>query len=47
MAGELFYHGVCPSVINTMGWKELIYWSGWVDTENKEKRRSLKELENP
>jgi hypothetical protein len=37
MIGDLFYHGVSPSEIKQMTWREMIYWQGWVKIIEKEK----------
>jgi len=42
MIGRLFYHGVSPSEIKAMKWQEMIYWDGWIEVLNKEKRNALK-----
>lgn len=29
MMGNLFYRGVCPSIIEKMGYLKLKYWNKW------------------
>lgn len=41
MIGHLFYHGVSPAEIKGMRWRELVYWAGWVETINEEKRKAI------
>lgn len=40
MIGNLFYQGVSPEEIKRMKWAELVYWNGWIELINEEKRKA-------
>lgn len=41
MMGNLFYRGVCPSIIKKMGYLELKYWSRWHDIMAEQEKKAI------
>lgn len=39
--GNIFYRGVCPSVIGDMGYRELKYWNDWHERMVKAEKQAV------